>query len=205
MKLSILKYCILYLLFLSIMACGNDTSISYPVSYTFSHTEEGIEGLFLINNPTSGTPIAVNTGEWGEERSDIKAFTLEFMQEIFDIQEIILLNEDQVRLHIISDGEELDTTVNYTMEDEEIIIAALDSSNLISYNSDLDQFELCGFTYGGIPGPNTINPGQQYGIVHVQECIKNYDLQDYLNFLLNQHDFNTLDTIGMFEMKVVYK
>ncbi len=127
------------------------------------------------------------------------------MQVAFNLQEIELLTENTVRIHIITEEEDLDTIVTYTMQDEEIIIEALSDTDIIYYDSDNDEFVVCGFTSVAIPGPNVINPGPVYNHYNVEDCLENADLGDHLDYLLVNNDFVTLDTIGLFITKLVYK
>ena len=199
-----MKHLIIIFLALIILSCGKD-SISYPKSYTFSHLQEFPEGLFLIGNPTNPITLPLNTGTYGANRLALKAQSAEIMQQIFDLQEIELLTENTVRIHIKLDDEELDTIVTYTVEDEEIVIQALEDTDLIYYDKEEDQFVVCGFTTFALPGPNVQNPGQHYYAAFIEDCLEGGGLNEHLDYALTQNSYMPLDTIAIFLTKFIYK
>lgn len=197
-----------YILFISaiifLISCGNEED-SFPKSYTYSHMDQSQEGLFLLNTPENAISMALSTGLYGAYREEWKEQSAELMQVAFNLQEIELLTENTVRIHIITDEEELDTIVSYTMQDEEIIIEALSDTDIIYYDSENDEFVVCGFTMVALPGPNVLNPGPIYNQVIVEDCQEDGGLGDHLDYLLGNNDFVALDTIGLFITKLVYK
>lgn len=198
-----MKYFLIFS-FISILAsCGKESD--YPRSYTFSHVDQSDEGLFLLSSPTSTTILDPNTGSYGENRSELKVETKETIKLIFDLQEIELLSENTVRIHIIIDQVNIDTIVTYSKEDKNIVIEALADSDLIFYDSENDQFVVCGFTTIALPGPNVINPGPPYYDVLVEDCLEGGNLNDHLNYILSKDNYVALDTIGIFITKFIYK
>ena len=194
---KLLIACILY-------GCGKD-SVTYPKSYTFSHLDQSEEGLFVLSSPTVGVSLPVNTGSYGTYRLDLMEESSESIKFIFDLQEIELLSEDMVRIHIITEDFVIDTTVHYTMEDENIIIEALADTDLIYYDSAEDAFVLCGFTSAAIPGPNVDTPGSQYNQYTIEDCLEGGDLNDHLDYFLTNNDFVALDTVLLFITKFIYR
>ena len=199
-----MKYYIFLFIAIMLLSCDKDPDIQYPKSYSFSHLEETPEGLFWLQSPTIPVSLPVNTGSYGMYRVELKQQSAEFIKYIFDIQEIELLSESTVRIHIIIDEEEIDTIVNYTVEDEKIYIPAFAGTGLFEYNEEEDQFELCGFTTIGIPGPNVQNPGQQYS-ANLEDCLEDASLNDYIDYVLDKYDFETLDTVAVFVTKFIYR
>lgn len=129
----------------------------------------------------------------------------EFIELIFNLHEIELLSENMVRIHMTIDEEEIDTIVTYTKDDKQIIIEALAGSDLISYNESEDEFVVCGFTTYAIPGPNVTNPGPPYFQFNIEECQEGGDLNAQIDYVIASYDYKSLDTIGIFLTKFVYK
>lgn len=186
------------------IACGKNNE-SFPKSYTFSHIDQEEEALFLITSEATATELDVNTGQYGEARDYVREVSAELIQVAFDLQEIELLSEDMVRIHILVDEEVIDTVVTYTKEDEEIIIEALSSSDIIYYDSNEDQFVVCGFSSVALPGPNTTNPGSHYNQIIVEDCQANATLLQHLFHFTDQNSVEVFDTVGILVTKVIYK
>lgn len=191
-------------LLMLILACNLD-NVSYPKSYTFSHIDQSEEALFLITSESTATELDVNTGQYGTAREYVREVSAEALQIAFDLQEIELLSEDMVRIHILVDEEVIDTVLTYTKEDEEIIIEALSGSDLIYYDSDEDQFVVCGFSSVAIPGPNTLNPGSHYNQIIAEDCQENATLLQHLFHFTDQYSIETSDTVGILVTKMIYK
>jgi len=199
-----MKYFFAILAIQIILGCGNEL-VSYPKSYTFSHVDQSEEGLFVLNTPTSAISIPVNTGTYGVYRLDFLEESREIIKFIFDLQEIELLSEDMVRIHIITDEAVIDTIVTYTMDDENIIIEALADTDLIYYDSEEDAFILCGFTSAALPGPNANTGLPHYNHYNVEDCLEGGDLNDHLDYVLDINEYAPLDTIILFITKFIYK
>lgn len=196
---------LLWICLAAILVGCDSTDINYPKSYTLSHIEHAPEGLFVLTSISDYTPIDVQTGSYGMYREETKALVEEFIVVAFDVREVELLSDDMVRIHWFTEDEEIDTIVTYTMEDKEIIIEALAGSNLLVYNSEDDQFEVCAITQIALPGPNVFNPGQEYNNFDVSECLPNYNPEDYVEDALVDFQYAIGDTIGVLITKFIYK
>ena len=185
------------------LGCGKDDD-QFPKTYKFSHTDQSQERQWVLDSPLSGSEIDVNTGSFGGYWGELKADVLELMLVAFELKQIDLLSENMVRIQIQFEEEFLDTTVTYTIEDENLVIEALGDSDLIGYDEDADEFYVCGLFTAVLPGPNVQNPGQQYFQYDVEECQDDADLDDYLDYVLGLEDYMALDTVGIFITKLVY-
>lgn len=197
----------LYCLFLSllILGCDKDDNIQYPKSYTYQQTIQSEEGLWVVTTSDQADPIPLSSGTYGQYGEDLKDEVAFTMNEILNIHLIELLDENSIHLHMTFDEEVLDTIVNYTIEEKEMIIEGLEGIQLFYYNADEDQFEYCSKTQFAIPGPNVVNPGQQYDLYTVDECLTDHDLDDYLANMLENFAYTQGDTLGIFVTKLIYK
>jgi hypothetical protein len=191
--------------FLLICSCGKEDSINYPRSYTFDHAEQNEEGLFVVDNNDDPVPIAVTTGTWGDGRQELKDDVLFFFQELFVLHEITLLDETRARIHMTVEEEVTDTIISYTREEGEIILNGLQGINLFNYNTDLDQFELCSRTQAAIPGPLVNNPGLAYNQYDTDMCRDGYQLEMYIQRMIEDYNYLIGDTLGIFITNLIYK
>lgn len=200
--MRILCYLLFILLFLG---CDKDDNIQYPKSYTYQETIQAEEGLYVVTASDHAEPIPLSSGTYGQYGQELKDEVALVMGEILNIHLIELLDENSIHLHMTFDEEELDTIVNYTIEEKEMIIEGLQGIQLFYYNVDEDQFEYCSKTQFAIPGPNVINPGQQYDIYSVDQCLADHDLDEYLATMLENFSYAQGDTLGIFITKLIYK
>ena len=161
--------------------------------------------MFFVTSPNSASELNLNTGSFEGAWPSLKQDSEDFIRVAFDLQEIELISDDRVRIHIITDDVVIDTTVSYTVQDEEIVIEALSDSDLIYFDSEDDAFIVCGFTTASIPGPNTINPGPHFDFWSIEDCQEGADLMGHLNYVLDKYDYTALDTIGLLITKLIYK
>lgn len=199
-----MRYFSIFCLLIVSVSCKKDESLSYPKSYTYHSTQQNHEGLFLVSHNNRVIPISLETGSYKTFKEDLKLEVAEAMQMIFDIHEIELLNENTVHIHLTIDEMIIDTVVSYTLEDGDIIIEALHGNDLFSYNADEDQFELCSRTQFALPGPNVLNPGQEYNQFGVSECLVDHDPEAYAQLMLDEIGYQPLDTLGVFITKFIY-
>ncbi len=185
------------------LGCDKDDD-QYPKIYKYSHQDQSNERQWVLSSTTNGNVIDVNTGTYGAYREEFKEQVAEGMKLSFELKQIDLLSDNMVRIQIQFEEEFLDTTVTYTMEDENLVIEALGDSELIGYDENADEFFVCGFASAVIPGPNVVNPGQQYNQYTVQECQDDATLEDYLDYVLSQDPYLPLDTVVIFITKFIY-
>lgn len=200
-----MKFILITIFAIFFLSCGKDSNISYPKSYTFSYLDQSDEGLWLLGTPTNPISLALNTGTYGTYREDLKIEVHDFLKEVFDLQLIELIDESTVRIKFQTPDALVDTIVTYTMEDKEIIIDALEDTDIIYYNSDNDQFVLCGFTNIALPGPNVLNPGPLYNTPNTEDCQQGAGLGDHLDYLLSNNNYASLDTIAIFITRFIYE
>ncbi len=185
------------------MGCGKDDE-QFPKTYKYSHTDQTQQRQYVLTSPLTGSEIDINTGSFGAYWGDLKEQALEIMLVAFELKQIDLLSENMVRIQIQFEEEFLDTTVSYSIEDENLVIESLGNSDLIGYDEEADEFYVCGLFTAVIPGPNVPNPGQQYNQYDVEECQDGANLNDYLHYVVGLEDYMPLDTVGIFITKLVY-
>ena len=200
--MRILCYLFFSLIFFS---CDKDDNIQYPKSYIYKETIHPEEGLYVVIANDHAMSIPVTAGTYGQNRQTFKENIAENMREILDIHLIELLDEHSIHLHLTYDEEELDTVLSYTLEEKEMLIEGLQGIQLFDYNAAEDQFELCAQTQFAIAGPGVHNPGQEYHIFYTNECLEDYELDDYLATMLGNFSYTPSDTLGIFITKLIYK
>lgn len=189
---------------ISLIGCQKDKA-EYPKSYSFARLDQNDESLYVVSANNTAVPIDLNTGTYGLYREEIKQQSSELIESAFNIQEIVLLSENMVRLHILFDEEVIDTVLSYTKQDEQIIIEELAETDFFEYDPDNDRFLLCGFTTVAIPGPNTPNPDSKYNIPIIEDCIDNASAESTIAHVLNTNDFVVGDTIGLLFTRFHYE
>lgn len=93
-----------------------------------------------MNSPSSGTSINANVGFYGQYRQELKDESAESIKYIFDLQQVTLLSDDMLRIQIKVEEELIDTTIMYTIVDEQLVSEALAGTNIISYDEAEQPF-----------------------------------------------------------------
>jgi hypothetical protein len=199
-----MKYLILLAGLIVLFGCGNDPDTKYPVLYTLDHIDQSDIGHYLVVDMNEVSPLSANIGSFGMYKDTLKNQILEFHEIAFDLKEVELLSENEARINFFVDGVEYDTTFSYSVINDSIAIDSLEGG-LISYDKEDDQFILCSVGTIALDGPNAVNPGQEYNIFNLTECLEGFSSPDYANKLLNEFDYAPLDTFGIILTHLVYK
>ena len=161
-----MKYSILFLALILLFGCDKDCKTKYPVLYTLDHIDQSDIGQYLVRDEHVISSLSTDIGSFGIYKDTLKRNILEFHEIAFDLKEVELLNEDSVRVNYFVDGEEYDTAFSYKIINDSIAIDSLEGG-LIDYDKDEDQFVVCSVSSIALPGPNTIDPGLEYNILHI--------------------------------------
>ncbi len=197
-----MKKALLLPFILFLFACGKDET-SFPERYLFSHVQRGPNALYEMTSPSTYQVVNPIVGSFKTNLDSTESFIVEFIQSFFDVKEVTLVSENMIHLIIQLEEELLDTTVTYTLEDKEIVIAALEDSKLLQFNPNTSEFEVCVLTEFAIPGPNAIFPNTAYSFSS-HECSLGDELTDYADVFIAQNNLESMDTVGVMITKLIY-
>jgi hypothetical protein len=106
-----------------------------------------------------------------------------------------------IRFRVLLDQTPFDTTVMYTMQNQEIMIDMIEPA-FVSFDAAADEFQVCSYAQMGIHGPNPPVSGVGYGI-NIGTC--EFDYAGHLEDILDQAIYVVGDTIGFYTVKAVYQ
>ena len=189
---------------LVLLGCKKDPESVYPIVYTLDHIEQSDEGLYLVEGADQVAALPTDIGFYGVYKEQVKVDVLEALRLAFDLKKIELLDEDSLQMKGFIENEAFDITLGYERVDGAIVIDSIEGT-VLTYEKDDDQFIICGVTKLPIAGPNAINPGPPAYLIVTSECLTGFTIEDYAHAMLEEYAYPSLDTLGVFLTRLVFK
>jgi hypothetical protein len=196
-----MKALILFSTSLLIISCSDPNPQSYPKLYQFSHVDVSEGKQWVVQNNEVTSEITTGTGTFGNFYDTLDQFVVNTAHITFFIEEIELISEDMIRLKFFVDNVSYDTTLSYTLTDQELIVDVIGDANYFKYDESSDEFQLCVSINGAINGENPLIDPSAY-FLHVQEC--DLGMSDLLTQMKVLHDYVPGDSVGIFFPQLVY-